>query len=68
LALLTRTAGIVVGVAGSSAVFDALEPTRGYDEAFSLTALASAALAGLCVLVALAAARSPTTPSPSASS
>ncbi len=60
LALLTRTAGIVVGVAGSSALFDTLEPSRGYEEAFSLTALASAAVAGLCVIVALLAARSPT--------
>lgn len=34
LALLTRTAGIVTAVAASSALFDAIEPERGYDAAF----------------------------------
>ncbi len=34
LALLTRTAGIVAAVAASSALFDAIEPSGGYDAAF----------------------------------
>jgi EmrB/QacA subfamily drug resistance transporter len=54
LALLTRTAGIVVGVAGSSAVFDALEPTRGFDRAFALTAVVSATVTAGALVLALA--------------
>ena len=51
LAMLSRTAGIVVSVALSSALFDAFEPERGYGATFSIvfqTMASLALLAGLC--------------------
>ncbi|MCP5028234.1 MAG: MFS transporter [Actinomycetia bacterium] len=44
LALLTRTAGIVVGVAATSALFDRVEPERGFFVAFELVFGTSAAV------------------------
>ena len=56
LALLTRIAGIIVGVAGSRALFDELESDRGFVSAFGITATVNAIVTGgalvLAVLVA----------------
>ena len=55
LSLLTRTTGIVVGVALWSAMFDALEPSRGFVDAFQITTLAAAGVAAFgAALAALA--------------
>lgn len=62
LALLLRTIGIVAGVAGSAALFDLLEPGRGFASAFRLTTAASAALALAGLTLALA--NRPTTTAP----
>ncbi|MDG2114346.1 MAG: MFS transporter [Actinomycetota bacterium] len=53
LALLTRTTGIVVGVAGTSAVFDSLEADRGFVGAFAPTAWASTGVTGAALLLAI---------------
>jgi DHA2 family multidrug resistance protein-like MFS transporter len=45
LALMLRTVGIVGGVAGSAALFDVLEPGRGFVEAYRLTTSASVVVA-----------------------
>ena len=51
LALLTRTAGIVAAVAASSALFDAIEPSRGYDAAFRTVFTVMAAVLAVASLV-----------------
>lgn len=54
LTLLTRTAGIVIGVAGSSAVFDVVESGRTYAEALAITTLVSAGVTAIALVVAIA--------------
>ncbi len=64
LSLLMRTAGIVIGVSGSAALFELLETERGFFDAYRLTTLISAAVAGLALALAMADgwARSPVRP------
>lgn len=57
LSLLTRTAGIVVGVAAWSAMFDALEPGRGFVDAFQITTLVAAVTAAAGAALAWATTR-----------
>lgn len=52
LSLMTRTFGIVAGVAASSTLFDALEPDRGFDGAFTIVFSASGAVLALAALTA----------------
>ena len=54
LSLLTRTAGIVTGVAAWSAVFDHLERTRSYSDAFALTSYLAAAVLAATLLISVA--------------
>ena len=51
LALLTRTAGIVAAVAASSALFDAIEPSHGYDAAFRTVFIVMSAVLAVASLV-----------------
>ena len=53
LALVTRTVGIIIGVAGSSALFDDLVGNRGFVAAWQVTSTANAAVAGVMAAVAL---------------
>ncbi len=52
LSLLMRTTGIVIGVAGSAALFDALEAGRGFTASYRATTAVSAAVAAVAVVLA----------------
>lgn len=54
LSLLMRTAGIVIGVSGSAALFEFLEPGRTFFEAFRLTTATSAIVAATAAAIAMA--------------
>ncbi|MGI9597445.1 MAG: MFS transporter, partial [Acidimicrobiales bacterium] len=64
LSLVMRTAGIVIGVSGSAALFDHLQQTVGFFDAYRSTTLTSAAVAAIAAALAMAdgLARSPARP------